>query len=238
VLITFRSNESFKNNFLKSYDDKNRYKRRVTHIIPALVVIPIYLGSRLLSFAIPNWEGLSVFLILLIGLCFIITFSVADIVRIRWNPLLPEWASKLFSKGLRKEEVEHNTFTTTSAMVLAFSPWILASLFIFMIVALITSISDAMAAIMGFRFGKHNFPSKSTKTVEGYLGGIITTFGLVLICCALMSSINPLYIVIIGSMLAGSFFLVDVLNIPIDDNKINPQVVGITAIILIGLIGL
>lgn len=235
-LIKQRSAQSFKENFIKNYDEKNKYKRRIIHILPGLIIVPTYLIGKLLSPIITNAQGLSVFLIAVFGTCFVIMFTIADLVRIKAPQLMPDWASKLFSKGLKKEEVEQNTFSTSSAMVLAISPWILAGMFVFMIISLITSISDAMAAVMGFRFGRHHFPHKSTKTVEGYLGGIITTFGLVLVCCALLSSINPLYIVFVALMLAGSFFLVDVLNLPIDDNKINPQVVGLVSLLIIGII--
>ncbi len=228
-----RSYASFKKNFLSNYNKQNRYKRRITHIIPALVILPIYLIGKSFAPLLPDWEAWCVGLITSAGVCFVLVFSIADLVRVSKPELLPEWASKLFSKGLNKEEVLDNTFTTSSAMILGFAPWLLAGLLVFTIVSLVASVSDAMAAITGFRFGRHRFPKKGRKTVEGYIAGILTTFSLVIASFFILSTINPLLIILFGLFLAGAFFLVDVLNLPIDDNKINPQVIGFVLLILL-----
>jgi dolichol kinase len=231
-LIKERSYKEYKKNFLASFDEKNKYKRRITHILPAVVILPIYLIAKSMAPWLPNWEALCMCFIITIGSGFVLFFSVGDLVRVNKPSLLPDWANKLFSKGLNKEEVENNTFTTTSAMVLGFGPWLLAGFLVFTVVSLVASVSDAMAAITGFRFGRHNFPKKSKKTVEGYLGGIITTFLLVLGVLLVLTTINPLFIIFLGLVLAGAFFLVDLINLPIDDNKINPHTIGLVLLLI------
>lgn len=233
---TQRSYDNFKQNFLKTHAKKNKYKRRLTHIIPAAVILPIYLIAKSMAPWLPNWEAWSVCLIVTIGLSFVLFFSIGDLVRVAKPHLMPDWASKLFAGGLNEEEVNNNTFTTTSAMVLAFAPWILAGFLIFTIVTLVASVSDAMAAITGFRFGKRNFPKNSKKTVEGYIAGILTTFGLVILMFFILSTINPLYILAIGALAALVFFIVDLIDLPIDDNKINPHAIGLLLVFLIAAI--
>lgn len=228
-----RSYDNFKKKFLANHSTSNEYKRRITHIIPAAVILPIYLIAKSAAPILPHWEAWSVCLIGTIGVSFILFFSIGDLVRVNKPYLLPDWGTKLFSSGLNKEEVTSNTFSTTSAMVLAFAPWILTGFLIFTTVSLVASVSDAMAAITGFRFGRRKFPKKSKKTVEGYIGGVLSTFGLVLLTLFTLSKINPLYILVIGSLSAIIFFLVDFINLPIDDNKINPQAIGLVLLVLI-----
>jgi dolichol kinase len=235
-LKKIRSFNNFKKKFMADYDKKNRYKRRITHIIPALVIIPIYLIGKSLAPWLPSWEAWSVGLIIAVGTSFVLFFSAGDLLRVARPHLLPDWGKKLFSKGLNKEEVEHNTFTTTSAMILGVSPWLLAGLLIFTIVTLVTSVSDAMAAVTGFRFGKRKFPKWSKKTVEGYIGGILTTFGLASLAFFVLSSLNPLIVLIVSALVAMAFFIVDFSNLPIDDNKINPQAIGLVLLLLVGII--
>lgn len=231
-----RSYEAFRNRFLAGYSKKNQYKRRLTHVIPAAVILPIYLISKSLAPVMPHWEAWSVCLITTIGISFVLFFSIGDLFRVNKPHLLPDWGAKLFTSGLNKKEVKNNTFSTTSAMVLAFAPWILTGFLIFTVVVLVASVSDALAAITGFRFGKRNFPKKSKKTVEGYIAGILSTFGLVILMFFILSRINPLYILIIGSLSALIFFLVDLIDLPIDDNKINPQAIGVVLLVLLASI--
>jgi len=222
--------------FFAVNEKNNRFRRRLTHMLPIFVILPIYIIFKLASPWLATWDAWCSGFIVFLGLSFIVFFSVADIVRVLKIHLLPKWGWDLFGKGLNKEEVENNTFTTTSAMVLGLSPWILADFTVFFVVALVTSVSDAMAALVGYRFGKRNFPKKSKKTVEGYIAGFVMTFWMALTTFLVLSTINPLMSINIAALVAMSFFLIDFINLPIDDNKINPHVVGLVMILVLTIL--
>ncbi|MFX0137588.1 MAG: hypothetical protein ACFFDN_28375 [Candidatus Hodarchaeota archaeon] len=95
---------------------------------------------------------------------------------------------------------------------------------------LIACLSDAAAALIGRRYGKHKIMvrSKVTKSVEGFLAGIIVAYiiGLILV--------GPLY-AIIGALI---FFITDYFPIYTADNILNPILIPIgiqLGVILLGL---
>ena len=79
---------------------------------------------------------------------------------------------------------------------------------------LIACLSDAAAALVGRRYGKHKVivRSKDTKSVEGFLAGTILAYiiGLILV--------GPIY-ALIGALI---FFLTDYFPIYTADNILNP----------------
>jgi dolichol kinase len=95
---------------------------------------------------------------------------------------------------------------------------------------LIACLSDAAAALIGRRYGKHKVKvrSKDTKSVEGFLAGTIVAYiiGLILV--------GPIY-AIIGGLI---FFITDYFPIYTADNILNPIFIPIgiqLGVILLGL---
>jgi dolichol kinase len=95
---------------------------------------------------------------------------------------------------------------------------------------LIACLSDAAAALIGRRYGKHKIVvrSKDTKSVEGFLAGIIVAYiiGFVLV--------GPIY-ALIGAFI---FFLTDYIPKYTADNILNPIAIPIGIQIFIVLLGL
>ena len=95
---------------------------------------------------------------------------------------------------------------------------------------LIACLSDAAAALVGRRYGKHKVivRSKDTKSVEGFLAGIVLAYiiGLILV--------GPVY-ALIGALI---FFLTDYFPIYTADNILNPIFIPLGIQLFINLLGL
>ena len=95
---------------------------------------------------------------------------------------------------------------------------------------LIACLSDAAAALVGRRYGKHKVivRSKDTKSVEGFLAGIVLAYiiGLILV--------GPIY-ALIGALI---FFLTDYFPIYTADNILNPIFIPLGIQLFINLLGL
>ncbi|MBA7708546.1 hypothetical protein ES703_117448 [subsurface metagenome] len=95
---------------------------------------------------------------------------------------------------------------------------------------LIACLSDATAALVGRRYGKHKIQvrSKDIKSLEGFLAGTISAYIIGLII------VGPIY-AIIGAVI---FFITDYFPIYIADNLLNPIFIPIGIQILIVILGL
>ena len=95
---------------------------------------------------------------------------------------------------------------------------------------LIACLSDAAAALIGRKYGKHKVKvrSKDIKSVEGFLAGTIVAYliGLILV--------GPVY-AIIGAVI---FFITDYFPIYTADNLLNPIFIPIGMQLLIVILGL
>ncbi|MHA2089080.1 MAG: hypothetical protein ACW972_12435, partial [Promethearchaeota archaeon] len=95
---------------------------------------------------------------------------------------------------------------------------------------LIACLSDAAAALIGRKYGKHKVKvrSKDTKSIEGFLAGMIVAYliGLILV--------GPVY-AIIGAII---FFITDYFPIFTADNLLNPIFIPIGIQLFILLLGL
>ncbi|MFX0070522.1 MAG: phosphatidate cytidylyltransferase, partial [Candidatus Hermodarchaeota archaeon] len=108
-------------------------------------------------------------------------------------------------------------------LVLALVPSLFLPFGIFVSVALIASIGDAAASIMGIKFGKIHFPKNSKKTIIGYISGFFTSFFITLIILYFFENhLNFTKIIIISFCGALVFFLIDLSSLKIDDNITNP----------------
>lgn len=95
---------------------------------------------------------------------------------------------------------------------------------------LIACLSDAAAALIGRRYGKHKIQvrSKDIKSIEGFLAGTILAYIIGLII------VGPIY-AIIGAVV---FFITDYFPIYTADNLLNPIFIPIGIQILIVILGL
>lgn len=211
--------------------------RKIFHLLPAILIIFLWL------FAINIWEGLwnadlywgitgleyGIFLILTVGYTAIFIFAALDYVRLSFifkrrslYYLLPQNVSVLLLKTLKKRE--NYEFTKPVVLILSLVPIFFWSPFsIFTAAALIASLGDGAASLIGLRFGKHHFPKSSSKTVIGYVSGFLVSFGAsVLVFWLFESSIGFEYIVILAFGGAIGFLIIDLLNVNLDDNILNP----------------
>ncbi len=225
----------------KSYSLRTDFHRKIFHLLPGLIIIILRI------FAIDIWDGLwnadeiygisgyeyGMFLILTIGYTGVILFAGLDFVRLSFifensnlYHLLPDCLSNLLIKTLKRNE--NYEFTKNVVLVLSLVPILFLPFGIFTAAALITSIGDGVASIMGVSFGRHHFPKTSSKTIVGYISGFLASFGASLFALWLFESyLNPFKIIIMSLSGALVFLLIDLLSLKIDDNILNPILCGL-----------
>jgi dolichol kinase len=215
---------------------KTDFHRKTFHLLPALIII------LLRFFAINIWDGMwnadifwgisgteySIFLIVTVGYAGVILFAGLDYIRLShiFNNgdiyhLLPNCISNTLGKTLKKNEIYE--FTKPVALVLSLVPILFLPFSIFMAVALIATLGDGAASILGLRFGKIHIPKSSNKTLIGYVSGFLVSFFTAFsILWAFEHMLNVNEIILISISGAVVFFLIDVFNNRIDDNILNP----------------
>ena len=217
------------------YDFKKDVERKLLHLLPVAVILVFWsLGVILNALGVLEKWGLDTYsfafwLIITIGFGFCIMFQVADLARLTKPQLLPGWAQKWYSKSMKPDELD--TFVSSAPMVLSFVPFVFAPFPIFATVALITAVADAVASLVGKKYGKRRFRENSIKTIEGYVAGAGMTFIIVIIVAGIYINWMAVNIVIILTMAIVAsiiFFLVDAfLSKSITDNILNPILTGI-----------
>jgi len=225
----------------KSYSLRTDFHRKIFHLLPGLVIIILRI------FAVEVWDGLwnadliygitgyeyGMFLILTIGYAGVILFAGLDFVRLSYifensnvYHLLPDCLSNMLIKTLKKNE--NYEFTKNVVLVLSLIPLLFLPFGIFTAAALITSIGDGVASIMGVSFGRYHFPKTSSKTIIGYISGFLASFGVSVISLWLFEPyILPLKMIIIALSGALVFSIIDLLSLKIDDNILNPIFCGL-----------
>ena len=186
--------------------------------------------TSLLSFltGILYWlvQRFSYWLIITVGFGFVIMFQVADLTRLNKFYMLPNWAKRWY-KDMKQNELD--TFIASTPLVLSFIPFIFAPFPIFGAVALITTGADAVACIVGKKYGKHSLKTNLKKTIEGFIAGGLTTFIIVFLISLVYS---PWMVVTIEKIILMSlvatllFLLVDAYTKNISDNILNPILTG------------
>ncbi|MFX0028048.1 MAG: hypothetical protein ACFE8B_02475 [Candidatus Hermodarchaeota archaeon] len=215
---------------------KTDLHRKAFHLLPAVIVIFLRL------FAIYIWDDIweadkfwgisgveySIFLIVTVGYTGVILFAGLDYIRLshsfnRGNiyHLLPNCISNTLGKTLKKNEVYE--FSKPVALVLSLVPILFLPFGLFTAIALIATLGDGAASIFGLRFGKIHFPKSSEKTIIGYVAGFLTSFSISFISLWIFEhQFNFTEIILISFSGALVFFIVDVSNLKIDDNILNP----------------
>ncbi len=231
--------------FLKEYDARNEGKvhnfktdlhRKMLHLFPATVIISLWV------FAVYIWAGMwnadaswgitgqefGKFLILTAGYSGILVFAALDYVRLSYifekrniYHLLPGNVLDLLGKAMKRKEIFE--FTKPAALVLAMAPVFIFPFGVFASAALIATIGDGAASVIGMKYGKSHFPKSSNKTIIGYVAGFIASFGIAVLCLwAFEPSITLIKVAIIALSGALMFFITDLLSLEVDDNMLNP----------------
>ncbi len=220
----------------RSYDLKTDLHRKGLHLFAAGIIIFLWI------FAVDVWEGLwkadniwgitgiyfGKFLILTAGYSGILIFGALDLVRLSFifekrsvYHLIPGNVLNLLSKFMKKKE--NFEFIKPATLTLSFTLIFLFPFCVFSSAALIATIGDGAASIIGLRFGKRHFPKSSDKAIIGYIAGFLASLGISLFALWLFESVLGFYkILIIGISGATVFVLIDLLNLKIDDNILNP----------------
>jgi len=214
-------------------DIKDEYGRKILHLFTCSVIFIFWsLGTILDNFGILDKFNLdnysfSYWLIIIIGFGFIFMVQIADLARLTKFYMLPNWARKGY---LSMKQEEQETFVASTPLVLSFVPFIFVPFPIFASVALITAGADAMACIIGKKYGKHALKKNSKKTIEGFIAGGISTFLIVIIIMNLYYTWMPVSIIKIFLMAVTAtiiFLLIDMFSKFISDNILNPILTGL-----------
>ena len=231
-------------NFLLEYEKKNADKeityktdltRKALHLFPAAMILLLWI------FGVYIWEGMwnqqliygingenyARFLILTVGFGGIFVFAMLDYVRLshifkkNMYHLLPDNVSNLLGNAMKRSEFYE--FTKPATLILAFATIFFAPFPAFCAAMLIATIGDAAASVFGLGLGRIHFPKGSPKTIIGYVAGTLTSFGVCMISYLIFAPallIPKAVVLSISGALA--FLIIDLLNLDVSDNILNP----------------
>jgi len=158
---------------------------------------------------------------------------ISDLIRIIWGPEYSvfNFLTKSMLRNKEKNAAGPQIYIITGFIFsyMLYMAGILNILAVFSGI-LIACLSDATAALIGRRYGKHKIQvrSKDIKSIEGFLAGTILAYIIGLII------VGPIY-AIIGAVI---FFITDYFHIYTADNLLNPIFIPIGIQILIVILGL
>jgi dolichol kinase len=229
-------NEKGENVDKKKTKLKTDVHRKVLHLFPAGVVIFLWI------FAVYIWEGrwhanviwgitgeeFGRFLILTVGYSGILVFGALDYIRLsfifekhNFFHFIPDNVLNILGKSMKRSE--NFEYIRPTVLVLSFTPIFFFPFCIFAAAILIATIGDGAASVFGLKFGKINFPQSSEKTIIGYISGFLVSSGIIIGILLLFAPGLYLYKILLITFSGGlTFFIIDVSNLKIDDNILNP----------------
>jgi len=172
--------------------------------------------------------------ITMFGLIAALTFMiVSDIIRIVWGPEYSffNFLSKSMLRNKEKNAAGPQIYIITG-FIFSYMLYMAGLIYISVFFAgiLIACLSDASAALIGRKFGKHKviLRNKDVKSVEGFIAGVAVAYVIGFIF------VGPIYAI----MGAFVFFLIDYLPSVTADNILNPIFIPIGLQLTIVLFGL
>jgi dolichol kinase len=159
---------------------------------------------------------------------------ISDIIRIVWGPeySIFNFLTKSMLRNKEKNAAGPQIYIITGFIFsyMLYMAKIIPDIRIFFAGILIACLSDASAALIGRRFGKHKvrLRNNDVKSIEGFIAGVTVAYliGFVFI--------GPVY-AILGAFI---FFLTDYLPSVTADNILNPIFIPIGIQLMVFLLGL
>jgi dolichol kinase len=159
---------------------------------------------------------------------------ISDIIRIIWGPEYSffNFLTKSMLRNKEKNAAGPQIYIMTGFIFsyMLYMARIIPDVRVFFAGTLIACLSDASAALIGRRYGKHKIilRNKEVKSIEGFIAGVVVAYliGLVFV--------GPIYAI----MGAFVFFLTDYLPAVTADNILNPIFIPIGIQLLIFLLGI
>lgn len=229
------------NNF--EYSNKRDNNRKLLHLIPVVVILLFYYMSVIFTPLLESMgitpRGFAYFMIVFVGYAFVAMFMLAETFRLisdnKYFYLTPDWAHKWFGSSLKPAEIQ--AFISSIPIVLCLMPFLFGPFTIFVAVALIESISDALASLIGKRFGTHKLGFNLKKSWEGLFAGGVSTFILVVLAYIIFPGLNISLLVMLAMAIGTAivFMLIDIFSKRIMDNILNPLVCGAFMIVFLAL---
>jgi dolichol kinase len=215
-------------------------KRKMLHLVPAVAIVGLWVFAKYIWAGIFHFdvywqisgEDFGTFLILTVGYAGIFVFAMLEYVRFSYLfpkgnifYLLPNNVLNLLCKAMKPKEFTE--FIKPPALILAFVPAFFLPFGLFACVALGATIGDAAASMFGKKFGKTHWPRSSPKTIIGYVAGFVTTFLVSLASLWFLSDYSIGQIILLAVVNASIFFAIDIINLKVDDNILNPLFCGL-----------
>jgi len=182
----------------------------------------------------PISNQLAVFYITMMALIGALMFAIiSDLIRIIWGPEYSffNFLTRSMLRNKEKNAAGPQIYIITG-FIFSYMLFMVNLLHILAVFSgiLIACLSDAAAALIGRKYGKHKVKvrSKDTKSVEGFLAGMVVAYliGLILV--------GPIY-AIVGAVI---FFITDYFPIYTADNLLNPIFIPIGIQLLAIILGL
>ncbi len=210
-------------------DSEQDFKRKMMHFLTSAGVIGVYF----LSISLESWF----FTIGLTGLyiakyCWVVfsihliwIMNIQDLIRLTQFERLGRFATRWLENSIRPKEI--NTFTSAAIMLLSWIPFILGPIHLIIVVSLIGANSDAMASIIGKKFGKH-FIRSTKKTYAGLFAGGFTTLLIINFVHFVLPfpTFSLVQVQLVAMITAIAFMLIDYFGKNISDNFLNPIICG------------
>ncbi|MBD3353785.1 MAG: hypothetical protein GF364_20050 [Candidatus Lokiarchaeota archaeon] len=209
---------------------KSDIKRKLQHLLPGLVVVGFYYLALTFEDILLeiNWNVMTgtMYFTAAVGITFALLMNIFDLVRLMKWDLLGKFARSWANGALHPDELL--TVTTAAPMVLAFVPFfILPQKQFLFAVCLISGISDALACIVGKKWGKKRSET-SQKTREGYIAGMVSAYLLAMLVNVIypFSEVGWGIVNIMAIVAAIGFFCVDYFAKYLSDNILNSLACG------------
>ncbi|MCP4763139.1 MAG: hypothetical protein GY870_15290 [archaeon] len=221
---------------------KSNLQRKAMHSLAGIIIVSLYYAGVALesSLIAGGWDSVSfsMFLTVCVGVHFIWIMNIFDLLRLNEGTFtkMGQFARTWSEKTIHPNEM--NTFASATIMIMALIPFIILppSPALLISISLIGAIADAMASIVGKKFGKIRSKKEGTKkTAEGYIAGSLTAYLLVLLVHSIwqFGSLGLLEVNIIAIGAGLAIFIVDkYLSQIVSDNFLNPVACGLVIFIL------
>jgi dolichol kinase len=159
---------------------------------------------------------------------------ISDIIRIVWGPeySIFNFLTKSMLRNKEKNAAGPQIYIITGFIFsyMLYMAKIIPDVRVFFAGILIACLSDASAALIGRRYGKHKVTLRNgeVKSIEGFIAGVVVAY------IVGLAFVGPIY-AIMGALI---FFLTDYLPAFTADNILNPIFIPIGIQLMVILVGL